>query len=259
MGAIARRVRRAACASLGTRTSRPGHASAPRRNEGVMSKGTFAAIALAALVASGSIAHAQDPAALVEDVNSKTAGVDFMDYVAAGKVIRLQAGDQLVLGYLRSCWRETITGGTVTIGPEQSEVAGGTVRRQKMQCDGGRLRLTQQQAAQSGAMAFRGPAATQRPADQPQLTLYGVAPLVDLAGGGRVSFERIDQPGQRVDVDLGPSLRVRGNIYDLAKGGPSLQPGGIYRARAGEKQVVLRVDANAAPGASPSVGRLLRF
>jgi hypothetical protein len=224
-----------------------------------MSKGTIAAIALAALVAAGSHARAQEPAALVEDVNSKTAGVDFMDYVSAGKVIRLQAGEQLVLGYLRSCWRETITGGTVTIGPEQSDVAGGTVRRQKMQCDGGRLRLTQQQAAQSGAMAFRAPPATVRPADQPQLTLYGVAPLVDLAGGGRVSFERIDRPGERVDVDLGPSLRVRGNIYDLAKGGPSLAPGGIYRARAGEKQIVLRVDANAAPGASPSVGRLLRF
>lgn len=50
-----------------------------------------------------------------------------MDYVEPGQVIRLGAADGLVLGYLKSCWRETITGGTVTVGTEQSQVAGGEV------------------------------------------------------------------------------------------------------------------------------------
>ena len=217
-----------------------------------------ATAALVGLLAAAG-ASAQEPAALVEDVNSKSAGVEFMDYVAAGRVLQLAAGEQLVLGYLRSCWRESITGGTVTIGPEQSEVAGGTVRRQKVQCDGGRARLTTQQAAQSGAMVFRAPPPTVRPADQPQVTLYGTSPLVDVAGGGRLSFERLDQPAERVEVDLVPALRVRGSLYDLAKANRALAAGGIYRARAGEKQIVLRVDANAAAGAAPPVGRLLRF
>jgi hypothetical protein len=108
-------------------------------------------------------------------------------------------------------------------------------------------------------MAFRAPPPTVRPADQPQLTLYGLSPIVDMPGGGRVLFERVDQPGERIEIDLGPALLVRGSLYDLAKGGRALAAGGTYRARAGDKQIVLRVDANAAPGAAPPVGRLIRF
>ncbi len=226
-----------------------------------MTKGN--GLIIAALAALGSLAAepalAQEPAALVEDVTSKSAGVEFMDYVVSGRVLKLAASDQLVLGYLRSCWRETITGGTVTIGLEQSEVAGGTVRRTKVQCDGGRMRLTQAQAQQSGAMVFRAPPPTVRPADQPQLTLYGLSPLVELKGGGKIVFERIDRPGEQVEAELGPATLVKGSIYDLIKAGRQLAPGGVYRARAGEKQIVLRVDANALAGAAPMVGRLIRF
>jgi hypothetical protein len=85
---------------------------------------------------------AGDPVALVEDVSGNAAGVEFMDYLAAGQEIRLAPKDRLVIDYLRSCWRETITGGTVTIGAEQSNVASGTVGREKIECDGGKLRLT---------------------------------------------------------------------------------------------------------------------
>ena len=54
--------------------------------------------------------------ALVEEVNSKSAGVQSMDYVTTGRQIRLGKQDTLVLSYLGSCWRETIAGGTVTVG-----------------------------------------------------------------------------------------------------------------------------------------------
>ena len=153
-------------------------------------------------------ARAQEPAALVEDVTSKSAGVEFMDYVVPGRVLKLAAADQLVLGYLRSCWRETITGGTVTIGLEQSEVAGGTVRRQKVQCDGGRMRLTQAQAQQSGAMVFRAPPTTVRPADQPQLTLYGLSPLVEFTSVAGPSSASTCSPGRsmRSNTILPPPL-----------------------------------------------------
>ncbi len=74
-------------------------------------------------------AGAQTPVAVVEDVTGNPAGIEFMDYVSAGKVIRLGPKDAVVLGYMKSCWRETITGGTVTVGEEQSTVVDGRIQR----------------------------------------------------------------------------------------------------------------------------------
>jgi hypothetical protein len=102
-------------------------------------------------------AAAAEPVALVEDVSGTAGGVEFMDYLAAGREIQLHAQDRLVLDYLRSCWRETITGGTVTVGAEQSVVKGGTVSRDKVECDGGKMRLSADQAAKSGVVVFRAP------------------------------------------------------------------------------------------------------
>src|SRR5258708_25338835 len=87
-------------------------------------------------------ARAQAPVAVVEDVESKSAGVEFMDYVSAGKTIRLGPSDTLVLGYMQSCWRETIIGGTATVGAHQSAVAGGKARREPLSCPRGQLPRT---------------------------------------------------------------------------------------------------------------------
>ena len=60
----------------------------------------LAAAAAIAAVAMPAVARGPAPLApiaLVEDVKSATAGVEFMDYVGAGQVIRLGAGDVLVL------------------------------------------------------------------------------------------------------------------------------------------------------------------
>jgi hypothetical protein len=77
------------------------------------------------------------PAALVEEVKSVSAGIEFMEYVGAGEVIKLEPSDVLVLSYLKSCEHETITGGTVRVGLEKSEVEGGKVVRSKVPCNGG--------------------------------------------------------------------------------------------------------------------------
>ena len=63
----------------------------------------------------------QRSVALVEDVRGSPADVQFMDYVSVGKAIRLGPSQSVVLGYLTSCWREIIAGGTVTVGHGQSE------------------------------------------------------------------------------------------------------------------------------------------
>ncbi len=211
-----------------------------------------------AVLACATPAAAQQ-AALVEDAKGKNLDVDFMDYVDAGRVIKLAPGDELVLGYLRSCWRETIKGGTVTVGAEQSTVAGGTVRREKVECDGGKMRLSQAQSGQAGVMVFRAPP---RPAQAaaPQATLYGLSPVLDVKGGGTVTIERVDQPGEKLTVQVAAQQLQRGAFHDLAKAGQALVAGGVYRASAGPgREIVFKVDPEAKPGQAPVISRLLRL
>src|SRR5262245_63917384 len=102
---------------------------------------TLAATTVASVLLLATDGYAKAPAplvptALVEDVNSATAGVEFMDYVGNRQVISLGPRDTLVLSYLKSCEHETITGGTVTVGMERSEVKDGQVVRSKVPRDG---------------------------------------------------------------------------------------------------------------------------
>ena len=69
-------------------------------------KSMFAAVVVfAGLTGPGA---AQAPVAVVEEVQGTVTGVEFMDYVAPGKVIKLGPNGSVVLGYMKSCWRETI-------------------------------------------------------------------------------------------------------------------------------------------------------
>jgi hypothetical protein len=197
---------------------------------------------------------AEGPVAVVEDVRGAAASVGLMDYVAAGQVIKLGAKDTIVLGYLSSCWRETITGGTIVVGEEKSAISEGKVQRTKVDCDSRQTQLAEQ-VRQGAGTVFRG---TPQPAPQPQLTIYGLSPLVEVKGGGSLIIERIDQPGERYEAPIGASSLLRGKFYDFAKSGQALTPEGIYIARLGGRQIVFKVDGRAKPGATPVVGRLMR-
>ncbi len=203
-------------------------------------------------------ASAADPVALIEDVSGTPPGVEFMDYLAAGREIHLGQNDRLVIDYLRSCWRETITGGTVTIGPEQSSVSGGTLSREKIECDGGKLRLSTDQAAKSGVVVFRAPP---KPAAGNKLgaerTLYGLSPLIELGGAGTLVVERLDKLGAPLTLDIKPGQLLRGAFYDFARDGLALVAGGVYRASIGGRAVVFQIDAKAKAGATAPAGRLL--
>src|SRR5262249_31010959 len=81
-------------------------------------------LALAAVIAAlAGPAAAAEEVALVEDIDAPSLGIQFMDYLASGQVLRLRPGETIVIDYLRSCQRETIAGGNVTIGADQSLVA----------------------------------------------------------------------------------------------------------------------------------------
>jgi hypothetical protein len=118
----------------------------------------FATLAVAGAMALASAAAAAAPVevALVESVSGKSSGAEFMDYVQAGQIIRLGRQETIVLSYMGSCVRETITGGTVTVGTDWSEVQSGEVTRLRERCDAGKMELTTAQTAISGR-TFRGP------------------------------------------------------------------------------------------------------
>jgi hypothetical protein len=204
-------------------------------------------------------AFAQAPVAVVEELQGNPPGVEFMDYVEAGKVIRLGERDSIVLGYLKSCWREAISGGTVTVGAEQSTVKDGKVVRGKVACDGGNMQLTTQQANHSGGMVFRDrPRRGQQPATPP-VTLYGQSPVIEMKGGGTLIIERIDRPDERYEVVIAAKELVNGSFYDMAKTDKTLTAGGTYRASVGDREIMFKVDAQAKPGPTPVIGRLLRI
>ena len=223
---------------------------------------TLVAAAAAAVVAVAAQVSAHVPAplvptALVEDVNSATADIEFMDYVGDGQVIKLEPHDVLVLSYLKSCEHETITGGTVIVGAERSDVRDGQIVRAKVPCDGGKMRLTSEQASKSAASAFRLQSADIQP------KLYARTPVVRLpkvlASEDRtLLIERIDRRGERHEFKIDDTVAAAG-FYDLAKINVSLTRGAIYDASIGGHNMMFQIDAKAKSGTAPIVSRLLRF
>ena len=215
--------------------------------------------AMVGLLGFTGLAAAQPPVAVVEDVQGKVTGVEFMDYVAPGKVIKLGPGGTVVLGYMKSCWRETITGiGTVIVGAEESMVHLGDVKAGKVQCDSGQSQAIGRDIGESAATVVRSVNEAKRQVT-PKLTLYGLSPLVETTARGRLVVERLDVKGERYDADLTAASVTRGKFYDFAKAGTALKPGGTYAASLGSKRIVFLVDRQAEPGATPIIGRLVRL
>jgi hypothetical protein len=219
-------------------------------------KSIFAA--LVGVVGFTGLAAAQTPVAVVEDVQGPVTGAEFMDYVAPGKVIKLGPAGTIVLGYMKSCRRETITGvGTVIVGKEESMVHLGDVKAGKSDCDTGRAQMTSREVAESAATVVR--SLEQKGPTSPRFTLHGLSPVFETTGRGKLVVERLDVKGERYDVDLATAPMVRGKFYDFAKTGTALKPGGIYAASLGSRKAVFLVDSRAGPGAGPIIGRLVRI
>lgn len=204
-------------------------------------------------------AMAETPAAIVEDVQGKVDGVEFMDYVAPGKIIKLGPKAGITLSYLKSCLRETITEGVVLVGAEQSTVQLGNVQRVKVPCDVNAVQLSEREANQSAATTFRTmrSGANSAPAKLP--TIYGVAPMIQAKSGSTLVIERTDGKEPTISVPLKSDILVAGKFYDFAKAGKSLTPGGSYLAKIGAKRYTFQVDASATSPPTPIVSRLLRF
>ena len=185
-------------------------------------------------------ATAQAPVAVVEEVQGNVRGAEFMDYVAQGKVIKLGAGASVVLGYMKSCRRETITGvGTVIVGQDESMVHLAEVNAARTECDAAQAHATARETSDVAATVVR--SLGKGGASSPQLTLYGASPLVEARGRGTLVFDRLDQKAERLQFDL-TGNQLKGRFYDLACTSKSLAPGGTYAVTFASRRIVFRVD-----------------
>lgn len=218
------------------------------------------AIALSVgLLALAAPAAAQSPVAVVEEVQGKVTGAEFMDYVTPKTVIKVPAGGSVTISYMKSCQREKITGlGTVIIGTDESFVQFADVKREKTDCDSNQSHATTKATSEAAATVLRSVGDKNAPKLKAQLTIYGTSPIVEAKGKGTLLVERLDVKGERQQIDLDGSQQ-KGRFVDFASTNRSLTPGGIYSAAFGPSKIVFQVDANAKPGATPVVGRLIRL
>ena len=191
-------------------------------------------------------ASANSPVAIVEDVQSSKAGVGVMDFLTAGQTIELGKDERLTIGYLNSCRRERITGGMVTIGEKQSDVKNGRVLREDVECDGGSANLSGQQAAKSGALAFRG-APTNSLTDA-KVTIFGTSPMIVLPiANQHVVIDSVSGAADHHEMD------VNGSFIDLSDHNISLLPNTTYRVVAGEHSTTFKIAPSPTPNMLGSV------
>jgi hypothetical protein len=212
--------------------------------------------AMIGVIALTSLARAgQAPVAVVEDVQGKVTGAEFMDYVIPGQVIKLGAGGSITLGYMKSCWRETITGiGTVIVGTEESSVHLSEFKAGKVPCDSGLTEHVGKDAGDSAATIVRS-IGEEHP--KPQLVLHGQSPLVAVSERGKLVVDRLDVKGEHYELDLAGAPFVHGKFYDFARTNIALKPGAAYSMKLNSKSVAFVVDADAVAGTTPAMSRLV--
>src|SRR5258705_6855287 len=193
-------------------------------------------------------AAADSPVAIVEEVQGKVSGAEFMDYVTPKTVIKLGANSSIVISYMNSCRRERISGiGTVIIGTEESIVHLADVQGEKTECDSSQARATTRETSEVAATVLRSVGKSASTTIKPQLTLYGTSPLVEAKGRGTLLIERLDVTGERQQIELNGN-QLKGKFFDFATANRALSPGGIYTAKFGSFQVLFRIDPQAKPG-----------
>lgn len=207
----------------------------------------FAAICASALLAAS--AAAQAPAvAILEEIAGASGKHEAFDELKAGERLDLGANGRAVIGYLGSCARETIEGGTVVIGKDQSQVDGGKVARETIPCEATQLVLSDEEAGQSATVVFRGP-----PWEKWVRQIVPSPSPVVLAVGKTLKIKRLDEDEKERTVSL-----ASGHA-DLAAENISLTPGGYYQLTAGKKQMVIQIDPAAQAGQMPVTSRLVRL
>src|SRR4051794_6427757 len=153
-------------------------------------------------LALASPAAADSPVAVVEEIQGKVTGAEFMDYVTPRSVIKIADGGSIILSYLKSCRRETISGaGTVVVGDEESIVDQAVLKAEKINCDSNQANATTKDTSGVAATLLRSiERGNSRSLPEPQLTLYGASPFVEAKGRGTLVVRRLDLAGERHQI-----------------------------------------------------------
>jgi hypothetical protein len=224
-----------------------------------------------------------EPAVIVEDMRPDIAGLELLALLEPGEVIVVPAGGKLILGYLRSCQRETISGGRVVIGVSESAITGGTVDRSKVDCPGGGRAsghgvqvmagisvrgLGNQPKGEAEAAAKPGASGTETAAVAPAdaIAVDHRSPLVMLpAAKGVLEISRIGASGsgaaQAQAKPAKPDWRipVTNRLVDLAAANIRLDPGAFYLLAYEGRAVRIEITQIATDGDVPALARLVRF
>jgi hypothetical protein len=204
---------------------------------------------LGALLFLSGAAHAQGKAiAILEDINGAGGKYGAFDELKAGDKIELGANGSAIIGYLDSCVRETIQGGSVTIAAGQSKIEGGQVSRETVACEATQLVLSEEEAGKSATVAMRGPP-WEKYLHQ---VVPSPSPLV-LAAGKQLAIKRLDGDEPALKLPL------KDGKVDLAAQNVTLTPGGFYELSVGKKQTVIKIEPEAQPGPMPAMSRLVRL
>ncbi len=158
-------------------------------------------------------ASAAPPVALVEDVAPQVSGVALMDYLEQGRRLDLGSDGWIEIDYFSSCLHERIVGGSVTVGAERSDVSGGAVERHQVECDAGKIVLTEPQAERAAGFVQRGGAELKNrihAMTNAQLVLHGASPLVIGDGAHDVVITRFGNSRDRVTLPVGLRRRAPG-------------------------------------------------
>ena len=202
------------------------------------------------LLCAAEFARAGDIAAVVEEVSGPHVTVKPMDLLEAGHVVDLSDGGTIVLGYLLSCIRETIKGGKVTIGSEESVIDHGIRSVEEVDCDGGRAVRSNNEASDVAGAVFR-EGGSEEPLPKPDWTLFGTSPVFKFSQAvAAIKIERIDKSEAAISLD------VAAGWVDTADAGVELEPSGLYAITTAGRVHVLKISPLAEADA-PLLSRLV--
>ena len=188
------------------------------------------------------------PAAIVEDVAGSGLTVEVMDILAAGSVIELGPGQRLVLGYMNTCIRERIEGGSVVVGEDRSRVTGGRVTREVVACQS-RGAAMAAGAGEGSGLIFRGD-----DSDGPRLPALRSRRPVFFAYGdtGVLRIARLDKDETPLSIAMPEPVL---DLQDQAE----LSRGGEDRAELGNRAALFSIHPEATKHAGPVLERLVRL
>jgi hypothetical protein len=231
-----------------------------------------AALALILLLGIAPAAKAE-PTAIVEEIDPPVDGIDIMSLLEPGEVIVLPETGTLVLGYLSSCSRETIAGGRVIIGREQSVVVDGEVERANADCASSQRRTGQRVQVMAGIVVRSlrpAPAAAGVPQPEPSAPpVQHTAAKARLTIGSTRPVVMVPEPElklqiERVAARTGDSgerwqLEPEEGLVDLLASGVRLVPGATYLFTLGERDLEVQVLPDAAGRTPTPLERIIRF